>query len=190
MRLRPVTPDDAPAIAAIYAPIVRETAISFEEDPPDAAAMRQRIMGFPAVRPWIVAADASALLGYAYAGDFRTRAAYRWSTETSVYVDPKAHRRGIGRALYLALFELLSAMGYRRAFAGITLPNEASVALHRALGFIEAGIYERAGYKFGRWHDVGMYQRSIGSDPARPDREPLALSELPPGVLAAALHEV
>jgi L-amino acid N-acyltransferase YncA len=113
VRLRPVTPEDAPAIAAIYGPYVRDTAISFEAEPPDAAAIRER---FPRQHLWLVAERDAELLGYAYAGEFRSRAAYRWSTEMTVYVAPAAHRSGVGRALYGALFTVLegSARGRRR----------------------------------------------------------------------------
>jgi L-amino acid N-acyltransferase YncA len=141
VRLRPVTPEDAPAIAAIYAPIVRATPISFEIEPPDVVAIRKRIVQFSPAHVWLVAEDDSVLLGYAYGGPFRARPAYRWSTETTVYVDAAAHRRGVGLTLYTALFRLLAAMGYHRAFAGITLPNAASVGLHRAAGFVEAGVF-------------------------------------------------
>ncbi len=172
MLLRAVTPADAPAIAAIYAPIVRDTSISFEVDPPSVDQMRARIETIAAARPWIVAADGDTILGYAYASEFASRAAYRWSVFTTVYVAPAVHRRGVGRALYVELFARLSELGYRRAFAWITLPNDPSLGLHRALGFTDAGIMHRAGYKFNAWHDVAFLERSLGSDPAPPDGEP------------------
>ena len=175
MHLRLVTPADAPAIAAIYAPYVRETAISFEAEPPDAQEMQRRIAAFPAGRPWLAAADNDRLLGYAYANTFNVRHAYQWSTETTVYVDRAAQRRGIGRALYMRSSGC-SKNSVPARVRRITLPNDASVGLHRALGFTDAGIYVRAGYKFARWHDVGWFQRGIGADPAPPDREPLPVN--------------
>jgi len=187
VRLRAVTPADAPAIAAIYSPVVRETAISFEAEPPSDDEMRSRIVAIAPRRPWLVAEDDDVLLGYAYASEFRSRAAYRWSVETTVYVATAAHRRGVGRALYSALFRLLDMLGYRRAYAGITLPNDASVGLHHALGFTEAGILHRAGFKFGTWHDVVTLERSLGSDPAPPDGEPRSFATLAPKTVTAAL---
>jgi L-amino acid N-acyltransferase YncA len=188
VRLRPVTPADAPAIAAIYAPIVRETAISFEAVPPSDDEIRARIAALHPQRPWIVAEDDDAFLGYAYAGEFRSRAAYRWSIETTVYVAAAAHRRGVGRALYTALFGLLDALGYRRAYAGITLPNDASLALHHAVGFTDAGLLRRAGYKFDRFYDVAFLERSLGTDPAPPDGEPRSFAALAPAFVADVLR--
>ena len=134
--------------------------------------MRARIETIAARRPWLVAEDDDAFLGYAYASEFATRASYRWSVFTTVYVAPAAQRRGVGRALYTALFAQLDALGFRRAFAWITLPNEPSLGLHRALGFTDVGVMHRAGFKFDAWHDVAFLERSLGNDPAPPDGEP------------------
>ncbi len=188
MRLRPVTPADAPAIAAIYGAIVRDTSISFETVPPSDDEIRTRIAAVMPQRPWLVAEDDTAFLGYAYAGEFRSRAAYRWSIEATVYVAPIAHRRGVGRALYSALFALLDALGYRRAFVGVTLPNEPSVGLHHALGFTDVGVLHRAGFKFGRYHDVASLERPLGTDPAPPDGEPRSFAELAPAFVADVLR--
>ncbi len=166
LTVRLATPDDAPEVAAIYAPAVRDTVISFEADPPDAAEFVRRIAAtFPA-RPWLAAEENGRVLGYAYAGAHRARAAYQWSVEPSVYVAADARRRGVGRALYTALLAILRRQGFANAYAGVTLPNEASIALHRAFGFEEVGVYRRVGYKFGRWHDVWW-----GALDLAPDRE-------------------
>jgi phosphinothricin acetyltransferase len=122
--------------------------------------------------PWLVSERDGALVGYAYGSVHRTRAAYRWSVDVSVYVDRSVHRAGIGRALYAELLETLTRLGYYNAFAGITLPNAASVGLHEAMGFRPVGIYRNVGHKFGRWHDVGWWQlplREPSPDPAEPE---------------------
>ncbi|HZL99660.1 MAG TPA: arsinothricin resistance N-acetyltransferase ArsN1 family B [Planctomycetota bacterium] len=162
--------DDAGSVAAIYAPVVRETAISFELEPPDEPAMRRRIEETLAVRPWLVCERDGELLGYAYAAMHRERAAYQWCVETSVYIAAAARRQGVGRALYAALLPLLARQGYVHAYAGITLPNAASVGLHETLGFRPIGVYRRIGFKLGAWHDVGWWDLTLpGSGlPARP----------------------
>src|SRR5687767_9805423 len=139
VKLRLATADDAAAIASIYAPYVTASAVSFETEPPDAAEIRSRIEAGGALHPWLVACDeADRVLGYACATAFRARPAYRFTVETSVYLDPAAQRRGIGRSLYTALIPLLEAQGFTQAIAAITLPNAPSVRLHEALGFGQA----------------------------------------------------
>ena len=152
---------DAEQILTIYDPIVTQTAISFEVTPPTVDEMRTRISSTLARLPWLVCSEAEDLLGYAYASQHRLRAAYQWSVDVSVYVRPEAHRRGVGRTLYGSLFEILRSQGFYNGFAGITLPNEASIALHRGLGFEPVGIYQRVGYKLGRWHDVSWWQLTL-----------------------------
>jgi L-amino acid N-acyltransferase YncA len=159
--IRLADPSDGEAVAAIYRPIVEETPTSFELIPPDGAEMGRRIRDtFPAY-PWLICEVGGAVAGYAYGMRHRARAAYGWSVETSVYIDPARHRSGIGRALYESLFAILAAQGYRTAFAGITLPNPGSVALHERIGFEPIGIFRRIGHKFGAWHDVGWWQRPL-----------------------------
>jgi L-amino acid N-acyltransferase YncA len=175
--LRFVSLRDAEALVAIYAPIVTSTAISFETMAPDVAEMRTRIAAQPANKPWLVAERDGAVAGYAYASTFRDRAAYRFGVEVTAYVAEAARRGGVGRAIYQALFRLLAIQGYRRAFAGITLPNDASVALHRATGFAEAGVMHAAGFKFDRWHDVAFFERAVAPLSA-PQRDPLDIEEL------------
>lgn len=167
--VRPVTPDDAAAIATIYAPYVRDTAITFERDPPDADEMRRRIVETTARFPWLVAQADGDLAGYAYATGFRARAAYRWVVETTVYVAQGRHGRGIGRALYAPLLDRLRAQGFCAAIGAIALPNAGSVALHEAMGFVACGVYRKVGFKMGGWHDVGLWQVDFGDRPGQPE---------------------
>jgi phosphinothricin acetyltransferase len=176
---RLATVDDAPAIAAIYAPYVRETIVSFETDAPDAAEIAARIERIGRQYPWLTASADGRIVGYAYACENRARLAYRWSVDTAVYLAPSAQRRGIGRALYGRLFELLRAQGYVNAFAGIALPNAASVALHEAMGFAPIGVYRNVGYKLGAWRDVGWWQLALLEPPSNP-AEPIAIGDLNP----------
>lgn len=156
--IRDATTEDAAACAALYAPYVTDTAISFETEPPGTAEMARRIAGAHA---WLVHEDHGHVAGYAYATRFAERAAYRWSCETSIYLEQGRRRTGAGRALYEALFERLWARGFCRAFAGMTLPNDASAGLHRALGFEPAGVYRRVGWKHGAWRDVAWVQKDL-----------------------------
>jgi phosphinothricin acetyltransferase len=169
--VRDATEADASACAAIYAPYVRDTAITFELDPPGAREMAERIAAALRAHAWLVLEDAGRVVGYAYAGTLNRRPAYRWACEVSVYLEPSRRRTGAGRALYEALLQRLSQRGYRMAVAGMTLPNEASVGLHRAMGFQEVGTYRRIGFKLGRWHDVAWMQRELGAG-GDPPREP------------------
>ncbi len=155
MPIRLAELSDAPALQAIYAPYVTDTTISFEVEVPSVATMRERIAKTLDFHPWLVYEQDDAVIGYAYAGKHRDRAAYQWSTDVSVYVSPAHQRQGIGRTLYTELFALLRQQGFCNAFAGITLPNEASVGVHSALGFTMIGVYPQVGYKFGQWHDTG-----------------------------------
>lgn len=177
MHIRRADPDrDAAACAEIYRPYVRETVISFEEDPPDETEMRRRMAEIADRYPWLVAEVGGEVAGYAYASAHRPRAAYRWAVDVAVYVDAAHHRRGIGRALYDTLLDRVAAQGFRMACAGITLPNPASVALHERVGFQPVGVYRRIGWKFERWHDVAWYQRPLtpgGSDPSAEPGPPL-----------------
>jgi L-amino acid N-acyltransferase YncA len=155
---------DAAALAAIYAPYVRDTPISLEEEPPTADEIAGRIETTTRTHPWLVAEVDADILGYAYATRHRERACYRWAADVTVYVTPERQRGGIGRALYQALFELLADQGFRIACAGITLPNPASVGLHEALGFHPVGVYRNIGWKHGVWYDVGWWQLALGGD--------------------------
>lgn len=162
MKIRTASPEDAAAIAAIYAPVVAHTNIAFEVEPPDAQEMRSRIEKTLASLPWLVAEDAAGTIcGYAYASKHRERAAYQWSVDTTVYVRQDARGQGVGRTLYERLLPLLAELGYFQAFAGIALPNAGSVGLHEALGFEALGVYRNVGFKNGEWRDVGWWQKSL-----------------------------
>jgi phosphinothricin acetyltransferase len=161
--------EDAEAILAIYTPIVLTTAISFECEAPTLADMRQRIDTTLQTHPWLVYEQHGAVVGYAYATSHRTRTAYQWSVDVSVYVHPTAHRSGLGRVLYTRLFELLRIQGFFNAYAGIALPNIASVGLHESLGFRPIGVYPEVGFKLGRWHDVGWWGLELQPKAAEPD---------------------
>lgn len=156
---------DADDIRSIYAPIVRDTAISFEYEVPNVAEMEARLAMVLASKPWLVYEDGR-VLGYAYATTFRERAAYNWTVEVSIYVDSSAHGRGIGRQLYATLFDVLRACGYHLVIAGATLPNEASERLHLGMGFREIARYPGVGYKFGKWHDTVFWALPLGPAPA------------------------
>jgi phosphinothricin acetyltransferase len=188
LRLRFATRHDVGAIADIYAPVVEETAISFEAVPPTNAEFTARLDETMPEYPWLVAEDDVEVLGFAYGHRFAPRAAYAWSVETSIYVRERARGRGVGRALYGALLPLLGAQGYRQAFAGIALPNPASVGLHESLGFVPVGEYRDVGYKFGAWHDVGWWQRSLDADHAAAPSPPLPVDALEPELLARVLR--
>lgn len=162
--LRDATASDAAACAAIYAHFVEHTTATFEEVAPSPAEMATRIANAQARHTWIVAERAGKVIGYAYAGPFKTRAAYRYSCEVSVYLDVTARGGGLGRTLYAALLARVESLGFRMACGGVTLPNDASVALHRAMGFDPVGTYQRIGWKHGQWRDVAWFQKALGGD--------------------------
>jgi phosphinothricin acetyltransferase len=162
MLIRHAEPEkDAEACAAIYAPFVTDSAVSFEDVPPDADEFARRIAATSERYPWLVGEEAGAVAGYAYATRWRDRAAYRWTTEVAVYVGEAYRRRGLARQLYGSLFALLARQGLRMVCAGVTLPNDPSVALHEACGFQPVGIFRRVGFKHGRWWDVGWWQLQL-----------------------------
>jgi phosphinothricin acetyltransferase len=163
---------DAAACAAIYAPHVEGSAVSFEERAPDAAEMAPRIERYGASHAWLVSEREGEVVGYAYATAFNERPAYRWSTSVSVYIADGARGEGVGRALYEALFERLRQRGFRMACAGITLPNEASVGLHESLGFEQIGVNPEIGFKDGAWCDVGWFQLQLAPPVEDPPPEP------------------
>lgn len=164
MKVRDASELDAEACAAIYTPYVTDTAITFESEPPTPAEMATRIATANKTHAWLVLEDDDGhVVGYAYGGPFKAREAYRWSCEVSVYLELGRRRTGGGRALYTALLERLAQRGYRTVAAGMTLPNDASVGLHRAMGFEPVGTYRRIGWKHGAWHDVAWAQRAIGT---------------------------
>lgn len=168
MPIRDARAGDATACREVYAPYVTGTAITFETVVPEPREMAQRIATAQQRHAWLVLEEGGELRGYAYAGTFRPRHAYRWATEVSLYLDRDATGRGLGRLLYTALLDRLTAQGFVTAVAGMTLPNEASARLHRALGFTDVGVFRRVGHKQGTWHDVAWVQRPL----AEPDGLP------------------
>jgi len=163
--LRRASPEDAAEVLEIYRPLVEESAVSFETAVPTVEEMAERIARSLSRWQWLVAVRDGRVLGYAYGSQHRARAAYRWSVEVSAYVHPAGRRQGLGRALYLRLFDDLARLGYCNAYAGITLPNDASVALHRGVDFEPIGVFRRVGRKFGRWHDVAWFERPLRDTP-------------------------
>lgn len=166
--LRLAQNDDAAELADVYAPNVASTAISFEVTPPDAHEMRARLGRVQRLAPWLVCQSQGSVVGYAYASQHHERAAYRWSLDAAVYVDTEWRRRGIARALYTALFQLLKLQGFYAVHAGITLPNPGSVGLHEGFGFRQVGVYRKVGYKFTAWHDVGWWQLELRQRQGQP----------------------
>jgi phosphinothricin acetyltransferase len=175
--IRPADPArDAAACAAIYAPHVEAGPVSFEERAPGAEEMAARIERVQATHPWLVAGSGGEVVAYAYACRYMERPAYRWAASVSVYVDEGHRGEGLGRALYEDLFERLRRQRFQVACAGITLPNEASVALHERLGFAAVGVSRRVGWKAGAWRDVGWWQLELAPPGPGTPAEPL-----PPG---------
>lgn len=161
IQLRQASESDAAQILDIYGPIVEQTAISFEIATPSTEEISSRIHAALDSHDWLVAVDSSEVLGYAYGSQYRPRKAYRFAAETTVYVKESRRGLGLGKQLYDTLLSSLRSKGFRRAYAGIALPNDASKAVHRACGFVEIGVFPEAGFKFNRWHDVSWWQRKI-----------------------------
>ncbi len=168
---------DATQILDIYAPIVRDTAISFEEVPPSRLEVAGRIRSTMERYPWLTCEDAGRVLGYAYGAAFRSRAAYQWAVEVTVYVNPADQRRGVARALYTSLLGILRIQGFTNALAAIALPNEASVVLHERFGFKPVGVLENVGFKFATWHDVEWWALRL-QEPRDPPDIPKPLPEV------------
>lgn len=168
---------DADAVAAIYRPAVETSVASFEEVPPTPGEMGERIRSTLARTPWLVAETEEGVIGYAYAGRHLERPGYRWSVNVSVYVAADARGRGVGHALYAELFATLRRQGFVNAYAGIALPNPASIALHESFAMRRVALYERVGFKFGAWHDVAWYGLRL-TDPTGMPPDPRSLPEL------------
>jgi len=172
--IRSAAPElDAAACAELYGHYVESGPISFEELAPSAAEFAERIERTAATHPWLVAERGGEVVGFAYACPHRQRPAYRWSVDVSVYVAAGHLGQGVGGELYRELVELLRAQRFRMAFAGITLPNEASVALHESLGFVQVGRMREVGWKLGSWRDVGWWQLELGPPGPEPPPAPL-----------------
>jgi phosphinothricin acetyltransferase len=174
--MRMATEADAAAVLGIYGPYCESTVISFEYAPPTVGQVAERISQITAHYPWLVLEE-DGVVGYAYASRHAERAAYGWSVDTAVYIRPSHHRCGVGRALYATLFAVLRLQGYFKAYAGVTLPNAASVALHEAMGFERVGVFRGVGYKRGAWHDVAWFQMRL--QPERPEPPaPVGIAEI------------
>lgn len=178
IRILYAQPEDAEELLGIYRPYVEETAVSFEIDAPDTEEFRRRIAAVRRKYPYLKAVDAEGrILGYAYAGCFKDRAAYDWSVETTVYIRRDQRRSGIGKLLYTALEEALSEMGILNMNACIALPKGEdpyltadSVYFHEKMGFATVGIFHDSGYKFRRWYDMIWMEKMIGEHTAYPKK--------------------
>jgi L-amino acid N-acyltransferase YncA len=171
--------EDAPQVAAIYRPFCEDNCVSFESEAPGAAEMAARIAKINLRYAWLVEDMDGVIAGYAYASPHRERAAYRWAVEVTIYIHEKFRGRGVGRALYTALFARLRDQGFFKAYAGILVPNPASQAFHESMGFTLVGIYHRIGYKLGAWRDTGWWQLALQPEvdfPAEP-RPPASIAE-------------
>lgn len=166
MLIRRAISSDAPAIAAIYAHYVRETAITFATEAPTAESYALRIAD--ARFPFLVAEESGYVSGFIYATPFRQKEAYRWDVELTIYLAPDHSGRGTGSALMAQCLDLLAKQGYLNAYSCITLPNERSIGLHRRFGFHELGIFPKTGYKLGKWHDVIWLGKVLGDFKAAP----------------------
>jgi L-amino acid N-acyltransferase YncA len=164
MLIRHAAPEDAAGCLSVYAPFANETAVSFEHEAPSVAEYEQRITRVNRTHAFLVADEGGTVAGFTYAGVHRERMSYRWTCEVSVYLGAAFRGRGLGRALYEALFALLERQGYRMLLAGITMPNPESVGLHKSLGFDEVGVYSRIGWKAGDWRDVMWLARQLGPE--------------------------
>ena len=169
-RIRLADPErDADGVAAIYANAVRRSVATFEEDPPSGETMAERMRATQRRTPWLVAEGADgSVVAYAYAAPHHDRAGYRWSVNISVYVRADQRGRGLGRALYDALVPMLRQRGFVNAYAGVALPNDPSVALHESIGMRRIAVYERVGWKHGRWVDVAWYGLRLWEPEGRP----------------------
>ena len=170
--IRPAQDDDGAAVAAVYAPYVRDTPVSFEIEPPSATVMTERIINTLDALPWLVAERGGEVVGFAYAGKHSQRAAYRWTVDVTVYVRDGERRTGVGRRLYQTLLGTLRQQGFRSAFAEIVLPNPGSARLHDAMGFRHIGVHKDIGYKLGRWQDIGYWRLGLSDGTTAPS-EPI-----------------
>jgi phosphinothricin acetyltransferase len=168
---------DYAAILEIYTPFITDTAITFDCDVQSVEEFSKKIDETMLRFPWLVCELNNEVVGYAYASKHRDRSAYQWSVESSVYVSPGLHQKGVGRSLYAVLFELLSMQDVINVYAGITLPNTKSERFHEAIGFQTIGVYKNIGYKLGRWHDVKWMELSLSQHPI-PPRTPIYFSAI------------
>lgn len=150
--------EDAQEILRIYRPNIEDSAASFETVVPSISEMAGRIENCLSEYCWLVWEEGGQIGGYAYASKHHLRAAYRWAVDVSIYIDERWQRKGIGKALYSALFSILRLQGYFNAYACICLPNLGSVGIHEYFGFQKIAHYNKIGYKFGKWWDIGWWE--------------------------------
>ena len=177
--LRPATPDDAAALLGIYGSYVVTNAVSFETIPPPVEEMRERIAATVATYPWIVACDQDSgfVIGYAFAKPVRHGSAYRFAVETACYVGGPYQGQGVRRSLYASLIATLTSQHFTQAISSLTMPQDAAIQLHEAMGFRRGGVYREVSYKNGQWIDVGIWQRELAQPDSPPD-EPLPFSAI------------
>jgi phosphinothricin acetyltransferase len=175
--IRLAKPTDAKGVLDIYAPYIANTSFTFESDVPSHESFAARIESYLEHWPWLVCEIDGMIAGYAYASKYRERSGYQWCVECSVYIHDNFHRRGIGKALYTALFEILRRQGYRNVYAVINLPNERSVQLHESLGFTWFANYEKVGFKLGKWKTVGWWRLILNEFDDEPS-PPVKFSEM------------
>jgi len=188
LMIRLATIQDAEQICEIYSPYIQTTSISFETIVPSKEEMERRIENVSVNNPWIVFEEGKYILGYAYASKHRERAAYKWSVDSSVYLRQDYRGKGIGKVLYTALLSILKLQGYYNIYAGICLPNEASVGIHEYFGFKKIAHYNNVGYKFGQWHDVGWWELPLKQHLPEPE-EPLPLSSISKDAIFAIIRK-
>lgn len=175
--IRAAKAEDGAAVAVIYAPYVRDTAVSFEADPPTDTAMSERISSTLLTHPWLIAEREGVVIGFAYAGKHSQRPAYRWTVDVTVYVNGSERRSGVGRQLFQVLLATLRMQGFRSAFSEIVLPNPGSTRLHETMGFKHVGIHRDIGHKLGRWHDISYWRLGLAEGTTPPtEPEPFAAS--------------
>jgi phosphinothricin acetyltransferase len=191
--IRLATESDAKGILDIYAPYITNTSFTFETEVPSLADFEQRIRNYLATWPWLVCEKGGEIAGYAYATRHRERVAYQWCTESSVYIHDDHQKKGIARALYLALFSILEKQGFRNVYAVINLPNPKSVALHEHCGFRYFTTFEKVGYKLGRWKNVGWWKLELndyGDEPAPPIPFAVLNQDFIPALFAVRANDI
>ncbi|MGE5630561.1 MAG: N-acetyltransferase family protein [Caulobacteraceae bacterium] len=177
MKIRLAKEQDSASLLEIYGPYIKDTSVSFEYEVPSVSEFAKRIQGVTEKYPWLVCEYDREIVGYAYASKHRERAAYQWSVDVSVYINPNYHRMHIATALYTALTELLKLQGYYNAYAGITSPNAKSEGFHQSFGFEPIAVYHNVGYKFDIWHDVRWFELALSEYSKKPEA-PKAITEL------------
>jgi phosphinothricin acetyltransferase len=175
--IRLIKPEDTQAVLTIYAPYITDAVISFEYEVPSVNEFAERISTITKEYPWLVCEYNKEIIGYVYSSKHRTRTAYQWSAECTVYLAAGFHRLGLARILYQALFDILKLQNIINVYAGITVPNVKSEEFHKAMGFYMIGTYKNVGYKFNKWHDVAWFQLDLGEHIINPP-DPKTITEI------------